>query len=111
MNADLPVDLDVQAVKELLDNDSIVLVDCREQDEYNLVRIDGYVLIPMSEIQNRLRELEAHKSEHIVVHCHHGGRSRRVTNWLRQQGYDKVQNMAGGIDDWSVQIAPDLPRY
>jgi len=65
----------------------------------------------MSEIQNRLAELETHRDDDIVIHCHHGGRSLRVANWLRQQGFSKAQSMAGGIDQWAVEIDPSLPRY
>ena len=110
-SAELPLEVDVQSVKQLLDAKQIVLLDCREQDEYDHVRIDGSTLLPMSEIQQRVAELNDHKGEHLVVHCHHGGRSQRVTMWLRQQGFDRVQNMTGGIDAWSQQVDSSLPRY
>jgi rhodanese-related sulfurtransferase len=45
------------------------------------------------------------------VHCHHGGRSLRVVRWLREQGFSRAQSMAGGIDQWAVDIDPSLPRY
>ena len=60
---------------------------------------------------HRAAELEPHKNGEIVVHCHHGGRSLRVVNWLRQQGYAHAINMAGGIDQWSQVIDPSVPRY
>jgi rhodanese-related sulfurtransferase len=66
--------------------------------------------IPMREIPSRLSELGA-KEGHIVVHCHHGGRSLRVTQFLRQQGFEQAQNMAGGIDAWSVEVDAAVPRY
>jgi rhodanese-related sulfurtransferase len=91
--------------------EKFLLLDCREKDEFETARIDGSVLIPMSELQGRVAELESQREEHIVVHCHHGGRSLRVTHWLRNQGFAKVQNMAGGIDQWSQEIDPDVPRY
>jgi rhodanese-related sulfurtransferase len=65
----------------------------------------------MSQIQARLGELTPLREKHFVVHCHHGGRSERVTYWLRANGFPRVQNMAGGIDAWAVQIDPALPRY
>ncbi|MFN3151161.1 rhodanese-like domain-containing protein [Bremerella sp.] len=108
----LPIEttcLDVQELKN--QNADFVLLDCREQNEFDLVRIDGSTLIPMSEIQDRIAELEAHRQRHIVVHCHHGGRSMRVTQWLRQQGFPKVQNMAGGIHAWAQDIDPSMPTY
>ena len=73
--------------------------------------IPGTTLIPMSEIQQRVSELEPHRNSTIIVHCHHGGRSLRVANWLRQQGFAKTQSMAGGIDQWSTDIDPSVPRY
>ena len=73
--------------------------------------IAGSTFIPMGELQARLAELEPHKQDHIVVHCHHGGRSLRVTHFLRQQGFTQVQNMSGGIDAWSVQVDASVPRY
>jgi len=110
--SEVPLEVDVRQVKAKLDaGDDFLLLDCREKDEYEAVRIEGAVLIPMSEIQERVGELEAHREREIVVHCHHGGRSLRVTHWLRQQGFARVSNMAGGIDDWAVQIDPSLPRY
>jgi rhodanese-related sulfurtransferase len=55
--------------------------------------------------------LAAHRDRRIVVHCHHGGRSLRVANWLRGQGFEQAQSMAGGIDAWSTEIDPAVPRY
>lgn len=108
----LPVEIDVQAVKKLLDERAdFFFIDCREQSEFDEARIDGATLIPMGQIQDRLTELEPHRNRRIVVHCHHGGRSMRVTNYLREQGFSKTQNMTGGIDVWSQQIDPTVPRY
>ena len=111
-SGDLPMDIEVQAVQRLRDEQAdFLLLDCRERDEHALVHIDGAVLIPISEIAQRFSELEPHRERHIVVHCHHGGRSMQVTQWLRRQNFPRVQNMAGGIDAWSQQIDPSLPRY
>lgn len=88
-----------------------LLLDVREQQEYDATRIEGARLIPMSELGERVAELEPHKDEHIVVHCHHGGRSLQVTHALRQAGFTNVQNMAGGIDAWSLEIDSSVPRY
>lgn len=109
---DLPSEVDVHVVKSLVDRgEDFLLLDCRENDEYALVRIEGSVLVPMSEIVARVDELRAHADRRIVVHCHHGGRSHQVTQWLRQQGFVRAQNMAGGIDAWAVEVDPRLPRY
>lgn len=85
------------------------LLDCREPWEYQTARIESAVSIPMSEIPARVRELDHDK--HIVVVCHHGVRSMNVTAWLRQQGFEKAQSMAGGIDAWSRRIDPKVPIY
>ena len=108
----LVLDTDCRTVKAQLDaGHPFLLIDCREPEEHQMVSIAAARLIPMSQIQSRLAELEPHRHDHIVVHCHHGGRSRRITEWLRQQGFPLVQNMAGGIDQWAVEIDPQLPRY
>jgi rhodanese-related sulfurtransferase len=110
--AELPIETDVRTVKGLLDAKTpFVFVDCREQDEHNLVHIAGARLIPMSQMTARVDELAGEKNSHIVVHCHHGGRSLRVANWLRQQGFSQAQSMAGGIHAWAEQIDPSLPKY
>jgi rhodanese-related sulfurtransferase len=108
----LPLEVTVQQVQALREADSdFLLLDCRERDEFETARIDGSLLIPMGELPERIAELEPHRERSIVVHCHHGGRSMRVTQWLREQGYSQTQNMAGGIDAWSQQIDDSVPRY
>jgi rhodanese-related sulfurtransferase len=85
------------------------LLDCREPWEYQTARIERTVNIPMGEIPARVQELDP--DEHIVVLCHHGVRSMNVTAWLRQQGFEKVQSMAGGIDAWSRTVDSKVPVY
>ena len=107
-----PLEIDVQAVKQALDDrQDFLLIDCREPQEYELVCIEGAQLIPMNETPQRLAELESHREKQIVIHCHHGGRSLQVAQWLRGQGFSHAQSMQGGIDDWAVQIDDSLPRY
>lgn len=110
--ATLPLEVDCQTVKARLDaGDDFLLLDCREQDEYALVRIDQATLLPMSQLLARAAELEPHRRRAIVVLCHLGGRSLRVTQWLRQQGFTRAQSMAGGIDQWALDISPGMARY
>jgi len=106
------LEIDVEQVKAMIDaGEPPVLLDCREQAEYDLVHLENSLLVPMSEIQSRLDELTSYQESPLVVYCHLGGRSLQVTHWLRQQGYANVVSMAGGIDAWSQQIDPVLPRY
>jgi rhodanese-related sulfurtransferase len=87
------------------------LLDCREQDEYERVRLSGATLLPMSELADRVGELDARQSDEIVVYCHHGGRSLRVAMWLRSRGFPRASSLSGGIDRWALEIDPTLPRY
>ncbi|MBX3413420.1 MAG: rhodanese [Pirellulales bacterium] len=109
---DLPMEIDIAAVKAQLDaGNDLLLLDCREADEYATAHIAAARLIPMSELQQRVGELDEYRARPLVVHCHHGGRSLRVAAWLRQQGFAQAQSMAGGIDQWSVEIDRSVPRY
>lgn len=85
------------------------LVDCREPDEWNLCRIEGATLIPLSQFgETAVASLSADSP--VVVYCHHGMRSLRATLWLRQKGY-QAWSLAGGIDAWSEEIDPEVARY
>jgi len=107
-----PIEISCADLKARLDaGNPLLLVDCREKDEFELVRIESAVLLPMSEIAGRVSELESRRDDEIVVHCHHGGRSLRVAMWLRAQGFSQARSLAGGIDQWALEIDPTLPRY
>ena len=112
MTDQLPLETDCQTTRaRQLGGESFVFLDCREQNEFDMVRIDGTVLIPMTQLQDRVSELDGKQDEDIIVHCHHGGRSLRVAQWLRQQGFSKAVSMAGGIDAWAIEIEPGMTRY
>jgi rhodanese-related sulfurtransferase len=87
-----------------------LLLDVREPWEYDTAHIDGSTLIPMNEIPGRAHQ-ELDEEAPILVLCHHGARSLSVAAWLRQQGFYKAQSVSGGIDAWSRQIDPQVPRY
>ena len=91
--------------------EDFVLLDCRENQEYEVAHIEGAVLIPMSEMQSRVNEIVEMSDREIIVHCHHGMRSLQVAHWLKQQGLSNVYSMEGGIDQWSAEIDPEVPRY
>jgi rhodanese-related sulfurtransferase len=100
-------------VKRRLDaGDKLHLIDVREPNEFAMARIEGSELIPMRQVPGELQALEARADEApLIVFCHHGVRSLNVVNWLRQQGVEACQSMAGGIDAWSLGIDPSVPRY
>jgi rhodanese-related sulfurtransferase len=103
-------EIDVAELKRRRDaGDDFVLLDVREPDEIETASIPWATLIPMGEIPERFGELPHDKT--IVVMCHGGGRSARVTQFLEANGYDNAENLAGGIEAWSVQIDPTVPRY
>ena len=89
----------------------LLLLDVRDPDEYERARIEGSTLIPVGELGDRLDEIAGHRSGPVVVHCHHGPRSRRACELLIENGFTGVEEMAGGIEAWSVTVDPDVPRY
>jgi adenylyltransferase/sulfurtransferase len=98
-------------VKEKLDRgDTFRLIDVREQSEYNVARIAGAELLPLSSAQQWIETLSP--DEELVFFCHVGGRSQQVASFLaHQRGFTNVANMIGGIEDWSLRIDPTVPRY
>ena len=108
----LPIEISCSDVKaKLAPGEQLLLLECRQAEKYEAASISGAKRLPMSETPDRLDELESHREGPVVVHCHHGGRSLRVAAYLRQQGFDQAQSMAGGIDEWSLTIDPAVPRY
>lgn len=87
----------------------VVILDVREPHEYEICRINGSKLIPLSELPSRVNELDT--ADEIVAHCHHGVRSLRATKFLRSMGFKKVKSLKGGIDVWAQAYDPDMPRY
>src|SRR5258706_5887224 len=89
--------------------DAPVLIDVREPHEWEIARIPGATLIPLRALPGRASELDS--SREIVLHCHHGQRSMRALEFLRQAGFRKLKNLRGGIDAWSKDVDPSGPRY
>jgi rhodanese-related sulfurtransferase len=87
------------------------LLDVRQPDEHAFVSLPNSTLIPLGEIASRLDELEDWRDEEIVVYCHHGVRSLNGIAQLKHFGFAKLQNLAGGIDRWTTDVDPKLPRY
>ena len=89
--------------------DELVVLDVREHDELAAAAIEGIVHIPMAEIPDRFGELPTDRD--IAVLCHSGRRSELVVRFLRANGYPRALNVTGGIDQWSRDIDPSIPRY
>jgi len=79
--------------------------------EYQIANIEGTKLMPLSQFESRVSELESLKDKEIVAHCHHGGRSRQALEMLKSKGFKNLKNVAGGIHEWSVQIDSSVPQY
>jgi adenylyltransferase/sulfurtransferase len=100
-----PVDL-----KARLDQgDDVLIVDVREPHEWEINRIEGARLVPLGTLPEHLGELPHDRD--IVVHCKGGGRSKRAAEFLRSQGFDRVLNLAGGINGWIDSVDPSQPKY
>ena len=109
---ELPLETDVESVATMRsEKTTFLLLDVREEMEFATASIHGSHLIPMSLLAERVEELEPYRDTLIVVHCHHGVRSLQVALALRQHGFAQVQSMSGGIDRWSLEIDPTVPRY
>lgn len=107
------MDFEISAgqVKAMLKHgEHFTLLDVREPSELAKASLDGSKNIPMGDIPMRAHQ-ELDPDDHIVVVCHHGLRSLSVTNWLRQQGFERAQSMRGGIDGWARTVDPKVPLY
>jgi rhodanese-related sulfurtransferase len=89
--------------------DKLLLVDVREQWEYDLSKIAGAKLIPLGTLPANLNMLL--DADEVICYCHHGMRSLDAAVWLRLQGVERAKSMAGGIERWSVEVDPQVPRY
>lgn len=108
-----PLEVDPQEVKRRIDSgEKLHLIDVREPHEFALAKIEGATLIPMRSVPGELQDLDARADEGVlIVYCHHGVRSLDVVSWLREQGVEACQSMAGGIEAWSTRVDPSVPRY
>lgn len=88
---------------------AVVLLDVRDPIERAIARIEPSLHIPMESLPDRLGELP--RDREIVVYCHVGIRSALVAGYLDAQGFPRVVNLLGGIDRWSTEVDPDVPRY
>jgi len=101
----------VQEMKRALDDpkSGIKVIDVREPDEYEIAHVAGAQLLPLGQLQARFTELDP--NQQYYLHCHHGGRSMRALQFLRQQGFKYLKNVKGGISAWSDEIDHSVPKY
>jgi sulfur-carrier protein adenylyltransferase/sulfurtransferase len=101
--------ISVKELKRRLDaGENVQLIDVREPYEFQIAQIGGK-LIPQNDVPQRLNEID--RDREVVVHCKSGGRSQRIAEFLKQAGYEKVANVAGGITAWGDEIDPKVPKY
>ena len=91
------------------EGDAITLIDVREPYEYEVARIPGAQLIPLGELETRAAELP--RTGTLVLQCHTGMRSEHAVRLLQEAGFENACNLEGGIEAWSVEIDPSVPRY
>jgi|HubBroStandDraft_5_1064220.scaffolds.fasta_scaffold21187_2 rhodanese-related sulfurtransferase len=103
-------EIKVQDAALLLQSGQARLIDVREPWEYATAKIDPSVLMPMGDVPSRAHQ-ELDPDDRLLILCHHGARSLSVANWLRQQGFEAAQSVAGGIESWSREVDPSVPRY
>ena len=98
-------------MKRALDNPAlgIQVVDVREPDEYEIARVAGVTLLPLSQLRDRFTELDPDRQYYL--HCKAGVRSLKAVYFLRQQGFKQVKSVKGGIAAWSDEIDESVPRY
>lgn len=107
--AELPVEVaPAELAERLRAKEGVLLLDVREGWEVQVSRIASARHVPMNELPGALDTLE--RARETIVYCHHGTRSAMVVHWLRQQGY-RARNLTGGIDRWSREVDPGVPRY
>ena len=87
------------------------LLDVRQPEEHAFVALANSTLIPLGELAARVDEIEDWREQELVVYCHHGIRSAQAVAHLRAAGFTDVHNLAGGIDRWTDEVDPALPRY
>ncbi|HEY2138935.1 MAG TPA: molybdopterin-synthase adenylyltransferase MoeB [Chthoniobacterales bacterium] len=102
--------ISVRELKEQMNNnEALVLIDVREPYEYEIARIEGSRLFPLGELNSRVSELP--RQGMLICHCHSGVRSEQAARFLQKSGFENVYNLTGGIDAWSVEVDPAVPRY
>ena len=90
---------------------AVRLIDCREEDEWQICRIEGAELMPLSKFGELSHLRITDSAEQIIIYCHHGMRSQNAAHFLRQKGFPLTWSMDGGIEQWALKIDPTTARY
>jgi rhodanese-related sulfurtransferase len=101
--------LSPQEFRQWIAEPGVLLLDVRFAEELDAARLPDAVNIPLPELPHRFGELD--RAVPVAIYCHHGVRSEQAGRFLERQGFGNVCHLRGGIDAWSVEIDPDLPRY
>ena len=104
------IQIEPKELKQKMDEGAKVLVvDVREPWEHQIGAIAGAKLVPLNSLPMNLGVFEG--AQEVVIYCHHGIRSLNAAAWLRSQGVDGARSLTGGIERWSTEIDPKVPRY
>ena len=110
MTGEAPLEISVQDLKRIVDaGGNARVIDVREAWEAEVCKIPGADLMPLSAFAEHAKSLNA--AEPLYIYCHHGARSLQAAMWLRGNGFAQAASVHGGIDAWSLEIDPSVPRY
>lgn len=114
MTPETPLEIGPMDVSNLLQRPgerTFRLIDCREESEWQICHLPHAQLVPLSRFGELVPQMFTDTQEHVIIYCHHGMRSLRAAQFLRQHGFARAQSMSGGIDAWSDMVDPATPRY
>ncbi|MBE2283437.1 MAG: rhodanese [Prosthecobacter sp.] len=114
MTPDTPIEISPTDVSYLLGRPgprTCRIIDCREESEWQVCRLPEAQLVPLSRFGELAPQAFPNTQEHLIIYCHHGMRSLRAAQWLREYGFIHAQSMRGGIDAWADLVDPEMPRY
>ena len=108
----MSAEITARELARLIENGhTIRLIDVRQPWENDLAKLPNSLLVPLNEIPTRAAEIPLEPATLIVCYCHHGVRSLSAAAYLRRLGHVNVRSLAGGIDAWSCEVDPAVPRY
>ena len=101
--------LSTTELNRLLDDPTVQVVDVRQPQEWEIGHLPGARLLPLDQLPARLAEIDEERP--VVFYCHHGVRSEMAGRLAEQSGHRRVSHLVGGIDAWSCEVDPGIPRY